>query len=250
MILQFTATPYRLDGRRVDGKFIYVYPLRRAQEEKLFTSIHYLPVQGLDEADTDRMIVERVGEQLAEDRAKGFNHLAMARTSGIDRAVALHKLYTDRYPQHAPQLIHSGMTASRRAAALNELRELRSRIIVCVDMLGEGFDLPDLKIAGLHDKHRSEAVTLQFVGRFTRSRVDLGNATVIANVSIDDVNANLKALYSEDADWNRVLAMIGHHHTERERRREDLFSGFLDATASIPLETIEPRFNCIVYRTK
>jgi hypothetical protein len=30
-VLQFTATPFRNDGRRVDGKFIYVYPLRRAQ---------------------------------------------------------------------------------------------------------------------------------------------------------------------------------------------------------------------------
>ncbi|WP_346763412.1 hypothetical protein [Escherichia sp. E4694] len=35
-------------------------------------------------------------------------------------------------------------------------------------MLGEGYDLPNLKIAALHDHHKSLAVTLQFIGRFTR----------------------------------------------------------------------------------
>jgi superfamily II DNA or RNA helicase len=36
-------------------------------------------------------------------------------------------------------------------------------------MLGEGYDLPNLKIAALHDQHKSLAITLQFIGRFTRS---------------------------------------------------------------------------------
>ena len=35
-IVQFTATPFREDGRRVDGEFIYTYPLKRAQAEGLF----------------------------------------------------------------------------------------------------------------------------------------------------------------------------------------------------------------------
>lgn len=249
-VLQFTATPYRHDERRLDGRFIYVYPLRRAQEEKLFTEIKYLPVHGTSESDTDSKIIAQVAKQLSEDLARGFSHLVMARTSSKNRAEALHALYTKRLGKYKPQLIHSGMTLAKRTEALNELRSGRSKIIVCVNMLGEGFDLPDLKIAALHDKHKSEAVTLQFVGRFTRSRSDLGTATVIANVTIDDANASLKALYAEDADWNHVLEVIGKTKTERERRREDLFTGFVHAPETIPLETLEPRFNCIVYRTK
>ena len=35
-------------------------------------------------------------------------------------------------------------------------------------MLGEGFDLPALKVAVVHDPQKSLAVTLQFIGRFTR----------------------------------------------------------------------------------
>lgn len=249
-VLQFTATPFRNDGRRVDGKFIYVYPLRRAQQDGLFTGIKYIPIHGLDEGDSDRQIIEGVGRQLAEDLGLGFSHLAMARTNTVERAERLHAAYTTHLPQYRPQLIHSGMPPTQRAAALAVLREGRSRVIICVDMLGEGFDLPDLKIAALHDKHRSEAVTLQFVGRFTRSRSDLGTATVIANVTIDDVNLNLKALYAEDSDWNHILSVIGRTRTERERRREDLFAGFANPPETFPLESLEPRFSTVVYRTK
>lgn len=249
-VLQFTATPFRNDGRRVDGKFIYVYPLRRAQQDQLFTAIKYFPVHGLDVADADHQIIEGVRAQLAEDLGRGFNHLVMARTNSVDRAIELHAAYTAKLPEFRPQLIHNKMSSVQRSSALNELRAGRSRVIVCVDMLGEGFDLPDLKIAALHDKHRSEAVTLQFVGRFTRARSDLGTATVIANVTIDDVNQNLKALYAEDSDWNQILSVIGHSRTDRERRREDLFAGFANPPETFPLETLEPRFSTVVYRTK
>jgi superfamily II DNA or RNA helicase len=49
------------------------------------------------------------------------------------------------------------------------LRSRKSRIVVCVGIVGEGVDLPALKIAALHDAHRSLTVTLQFVGRLTRT---------------------------------------------------------------------------------
>lgn len=249
-VLQFTATPFRNDGRRVDGKFIYVYPLRRAQADKLFTSINFVPIHGLTAEGIDAAIAVAVGEQLTSDDKAGFRHLAMARTDSVPRAKALHDLYRRLLPERQPTLIHSELTFAQRAAALEELRSGRARIIVCVDMLGEGFDLPDLKIAGLHDKHRSEAVTLQFVGRFTRARKDLGAATVIANVEPGEATNKLNALYAEDSDWNHLLAVIGHQRTERERQREDLFSGFPEPAETFPLETIEPRFSTVVYRTK
>jgi superfamily II DNA or RNA helicase len=54
-------------------------------------------------------------------------------------------------------------------------------------MLGEGFDLPELKIAAFHDIRKTLAVTLQLAGRFTRARHDLGDATFIANLADVDV---------------------------------------------------------------
>jgi len=65
------------------------------------------------------------------------------------------------------------MKPTEKARVIEALKEGKVRIIACVDMLGEGFDLPRLKIAGLHDRQASETVTLQFIGRFTRSQSGL-----------------------------------------------------------------------------
>ena len=77
-ILQFTATPYRNDNRRVDGKFIFAYPLRRAQEDKLFTKVNYEPVFETRQDRADLAIVKQLGKTLERDEENGFLHLAMA----------------------------------------------------------------------------------------------------------------------------------------------------------------------------
>ena len=248
-VLQFTATPFRRDKVRVDGRHIYVYPLWKAQQEGYFKRINYLPVSGADDIDTDEQIVDLVGQVLEEDRQNGFDHVVMARCARQARAEELIHLYRAKYPQHAPMVLHSGLSDAERKDAIERLRTRQSRIVLCVNMLGEGFDLPDLKIAALHDKHRSEAVTLQFIGRFTRARSDLGDATVIANVALGDINEPLKALYAEDADWNHLINNIGQSRTEREVRREAVFEGFTAAPERFPLETLSPRMSTVIYKT-
>lgn len=249
-VLQFTATPYRNDGKRVDGKHIYSYPLRQAQTDGLFKPVNYIPVMGLDRADADNLIIGQVLAKLREDRGNGRPHLAMARVETIDDAKELHAKYVARAGQEFnPQLTHSKMGVAARREALRKLRSGESYIIVCVNMLGEGFDLPELKIAALHDKHKSEAITLQFVGRFTRTRTDLGDATVIANIAMDDVNERLKALYAEDADWNHLLNVVGFKKTHDAKRREDIITGLLAPPESFHVENLQPRMSTIIYRT-
>ena len=41
-ILQFTATPFRNDGKRIDGEIIYNFPLSQAQEQGYFKKINFL----------------------------------------------------------------------------------------------------------------------------------------------------------------------------------------------------------------
>jgi len=246
--IQFTATPFRNDGMRVDGKFIFVYPLGLAQSEGYFRRITYLPVDGLDRNDVDNQIILKVGETLQDDERKGFQHLAMARGKSRARAEELHQKYQATLPKLNPVLLHSGLKTAEQQQAIQGLRTGKHRIAVCVDMLGEGFDLPELKVAGLHDPKKSEAVTLQFVGRFTRTRSDLGDATVIAATTRDE-GSPLSALFAEDADWNKLINLIGSRATERAVRREEVFQGFDGIEAEIPLETLRPTLGTIVYRT-
>ena len=48
-IVQFTATPFRNDGRLVDGKVIFSYPLAAAQRDGYFKQIRFVPVFELDQ---------------------------------------------------------------------------------------------------------------------------------------------------------------------------------------------------------
>ena len=248
-IVQFTATPFREDGRRVDGEFIYTYPLKKAQAEGYFKPIRFEAVFGLDQADADPAIAEKLGEVLQADLDAGLNHLAMARCSTIDRAKDLHQLYSAMYPEFRPVIVHSQQPLRERRANLAALRRFDSRIIVCVDMLGEGFDLPELKIAALHDPHKSIAVTIQFVGRFTRQDPRLGDATVIANTGVDDIDRSLAKLYAEDADWNALVEALSTAKIDRQVRRAEMFKGFVGDLSDIPLQTLEPKMNSVVYRT-
>src|SRR5690606_27451942 len=148
------------------------------------------------------------------------------RARDIRRATALHAKYQTALPEFAPVLIHSNMKASEKSEALERMRSRESRIIVCVDMLGEGFDLPQLKISGLHDRHRSVAITLQFTGRFTRDAKAIGDATVFANIEQSDVDDALRSLYAEDADWNFLLQVLSEAKTGRQLKRAEIMEGF------------------------
>ena len=126
----------------------------------------------------------------------------------------------------------------------------QSKIIVCVDMLGEGFDLPQLKIAAIHDLHKSLAVTIQFAGRFTRAERHLGTATIIANAADADVEEALEDLYSKDADWNSILHRESEGATSKQYRRSEFNRGFDTVPDGITLQNINPKMSTVVYRTK
>jgi superfamily II DNA or RNA helicase len=248
-IVQFTATPFRTDGKRVDGKFIYSYPLARAQREGYFRAVTFSAVEEYDPTESDLAVALRAGELLRKDIKAGLDHLMMARVDTTDRATAIAKLYAAKFPEFNPVTIHTKVPALDRKSRLEALHQRSSRILICVDMFGEGFDLPQLKIAALHDKHKSLAITLQFVGRFTRGLATVGDAKVVANIADEAISNALRNLYAEDADWNFLLKMLSEAATGRARKRNEVLGGFTGTLPEIPLQVLTPRMSAVVYRT-
>ncbi|MDX6741437.1 DEAD/DEAH box helicase [Actinocorallia sp. A-T 12471] len=171
-VLQFTATPFREDGKHMAGKIVYTYPLRAAQSDKVFAPIDYYSI--LDFDDTDDALARGALDRLGSDLAAGYDHVLMARAKSIPRAKELAELYRRLGPEYNPVLIYSSMRATAKKAALDALHAGETQVIVCVNMLGEGFDLPSLKIAAVHDPQKSLSVTLQFIGRFARTKAGSG----------------------------------------------------------------------------
>ncbi|PQM26730.1 helicase [Sphingopyxis lindanitolerans] len=249
-VVQFTATPFRNDGKHVDGKLVFNYPLRKAQSEGYFKEIGFSSVDEIDQDEADLAIAETAIAQLAADQAAGFKHLVMARCADIPRARKVHEIYQRLAPERAPVLLNNKVPAGERSERLARLRRGDSHIVVCVDMLGEGFDLPELKIAAIHDPHKSLAITLQFTGRFTRSRSDLGDATMIANIADPGVGEALQDLYAVDADWNMLLRDLSEGANNRQARRSEFLDAFQDVPDAVSLRNIFPKMSAVVYRTK
>lgn len=248
-IVQFTATPFREDGAHLGGRVLYAFPLRKAQEQGYFSPINYKGV--LDPGDPDRAVAIQAVEQLNADRAAGHPHLLMARVSSIVRANELLPLYQELASELSPVVINSRQPKRAQAGALKALREGSTAIVICVDMLGEGFDLPALKVAAIHDPRKSLGITLQFVGRFARTsqELNLGSASVFVARTEITVDKRLRKLYAEDPDWNVVLHDLTESAVQDARDASDFDDGFTVLPDNISIRSLLPKLSTVVYRT-
>lgn len=250
-ILQFTATPYRNDGAKIEGDIIYNYPLGIAQENGYFKKINLIKLQEFDENIVDEEIAKSAISALKTDIESNKDHILMARCKEKDRVEGIFSIYKKHASEFNPLIITSDLNNSEYLEAIRKLQNRETRIIICVDMLGEGFDLPNLKIAALHDTHKSLAITLQFIGRFTRIDPNVGDATVVINIDDPKVNKELESLYSEDADWNILLKQKSESTIQKEIDFHNFINNFTGELAThVSLWNLRPSFSTLVYSTK
>lgn len=253
-VVQFTATPFRNDKKSLGGKIIYNYTMGEAQRAGYFTNVTLLPVEEYYADSMDHSIAGKAIEKLRADLDSGLDHLLMARTNSKSRAEELAGIYQELAADLNPIVVHSDYPKTLVRERLDNLISRQSKIVVCVDMLGEGYDLPNLKIAALHDHHKSLAVTLQFIGRFTR--VDraqaLGHASVVMNVADPNVEGELQHLYSIDADWDTLLRRLSENRIAREVRLQEVVDALKNKGnlhEQISLWNLQPSCSAMLFKT-
>lgn len=259
-VLQFTATPFRRDNERIDGKIIFNYKLGDAQEAGYYRPINLETVEEYgDQEVRDRAVANAAVAALRRDRKLGLDHLLMARTRTKERAEDVARIYQELAPELKPIVVYSGpgrTIANRESLAqLLDRTASGSRAVICVDMLGEGFDLPNLKIAALHDTHKSLAITLQFIGRFTRKGdfSKIGEATVVTNIADPEAERKLADLYAEGADWDRIIKRLSEERVERELHLQDVVYGLKgagDLHEQLSLWNLRPALSAQFFKTK
>jgi superfamily II DNA or RNA helicase len=249
-ILQLTATPFRLDGQRMPGRIIFSFPLKMAQKQGYFRKIHFQEVSETDTAMGDAKIAALAVAQLRKDQAVGLQHIVLARADTMKRAEEIYENHYKQYADLSPAVIHSKTRGHRQL--LRDIKAGKHQIVVCVDMFGEGFDLPTLKIAALHEPHRSLAIALQFTGRFTRDATGIGDATVIANTADPRVSEAIEELYAEDADWNTLIPQLSAKAIQSQMN----FSDFLERMDNkleldediFGLNVLQPKISTVIYQ--
>jgi len=120
-------------------------------------------------------------------------------------------------------------------------------------MLGEGFDLPNLKIAAIHDGRKSLAASLQFIGRFTRLAEGVDDASAVINIADGPTNDNLSTLYSEGADWDQLIRKMSDGRVQEELELQEIVDRLREGGnlhQQISLMNLTPSFSTQIYTTE
>lgn len=248
--LLLTATPRRRDGRRIPGSLEYYYPLRRALDEGLYKPIEPVlltPPDPTNRSRSDAAIAGRAAEVLAT--AEHRTSTLLVRAGNIARLSELRATYESVGVDLT--LLHNRLGSDRQAEITEQLRAGEVRAVGVVGMLGEGFDLPSIRVVSYHDKHRSLPATVQLLGRLSRVDGDHPQPSVLIAVADADVFPELQGvvrdLYAEDADWIEVLPGLIDEDVQREREDRQFVQRFPASRTEVDPSHLEPTKRAIVY---
>lgn len=244
-----TATPFRRDSKDIPGRIAFVYDVRRALEDRVFGDLAFVEARPGPGESSDEAIARAAERQFEEDRGKGLRHLVMVRVDSIARGRELDRLYREKTKLRL-RFVSGASALSTVKKTVQNLRDDELDGIVCVNMFGEGFDLPRLKIAALHSPHKSLAVTLQFIGRFARTNdPQIGQATFIA-YPLEQKN-ELQDLWTSGAPWPEFVHNINATRTQAEAATRKVLESFhIEASPdlrSLSLASFRPYYHAKVY---
>lgn len=248
--LLVTATPFRLDKKEIHGTQIYNYPLSMAYRDGVFGPIRFIPID--ESAGKDRLIAIEAERVLFNDRSEGYNHYLMVRTDTKEKAKNLELLYAEATKLNLKR-IDSSMSYSTITHTIQALREQKLDGVICVNMLGEGFDFPNLKIAAIHEPQKSLASTLQFGGRFARTNAsDIGTAKFIA-MNDESLRIENRKLYASDSVWQDMIIQMAEEKVSGDLKNSDAIKQFSRPESGqeiISLHNVRPNCHARVYRVK
>lgn len=200
-----TATPFRRDGRRIRAALAYHYPIGKALDAGIYRPVKYHPVTATTGKDRDRALAKAAGRLFKKEKALGNNAKVLIRVNRVDKSDRLRELYDHYGIRIAP--IDYTKTWNENQTILEAVKKSDLDGIVCVGMLGEGLDLPQLKIAVLHSAPQSLPFTVQFIGRVSRfDPAQSGDAHLLSVP--EDVRGEMRRLHKADANWRRLIPRL------------------------------------------
>jgi superfamily II DNA or RNA helicase len=216
-ILKVTGTPFRSDGKKLQGEEIYSYSLGRAMSMgyiKSLEKIDYIPekllltldknntkLYSLDEIrsmnlkdeewiarsvalsnESNRSIVNQSLKYLEEKRRFSTQpHKIIAVACSIWHAKQIKEIYESEGMKCS--IVHSELDKYERELEFGKIESHQVDVVINVAMLGEGYDHKYLTIAAIFRPYKSLLPYAQFVGRVLRS-IDDENAIEDDNIAV------------------------------------------------------------------
>lgn len=197
-VVSFTATPLRSDGQVVAGERVYRFGYARSMIMGFISQIDALFVKpteltftvegetktlGINEImkmrekdwfsrgvatseECNRSIVNASVQQLHHVRTLGSPRQLIAVACSIRHATQVAALYREHGLR--VEVLHSQLREEERGRIEATLRSGVTDVVVQVNILGEGYDLPTLSVAAVFRPYRSLSPYVQFVGRILR----------------------------------------------------------------------------------
>lgn len=202
-IIKVTGTPFRSDGKKIDGNLLYEYSLARAMSkgyvkslekfdytpskmyftidnnEEKFYSLEELRNTGIREEnwiqrsvamseDSNKKIIELSLNRLKEKKELTDNpHKIIAVACSIKHAEQIKRLYKDI--GYESSIVHSNLEKNEKETEFEKINNDKVEVVINVSMLGEGYDHKYLSIAAIFRPFKTLLPYAQFVGRVLRS---------------------------------------------------------------------------------
>ena len=181
MVVFFTATPYRGDGKTVllseEGEIVYRLSLEDAREKRIIRRIYWhdpLVGGGTDVDQSFYLILEMVKSIQENKDARnplphGIPHMAIAITKNIAYAEKVATMWNTDYGNPGSAIAyHSDLPKKTKNNMMEAIKANRVKLVVVVESLLEGFDHPPISIAAIMTKIVSPVKFAQFIGRAQR----------------------------------------------------------------------------------
>ncbi len=247
-----TATPFRRDERVIRAPLIYHYPIGKAIDDEIYKPVKYHSVErGGNWLTRDKNLCEKAREILDKERKEEKEPKLLIRADRVEWAERLVDLYNSN--EFNVRAVDYTKSLRENQEAIQALREGEIDGLVCVGMLGEGLDVPDLKIAVLHAAPRSLPFTLQVVGRVSRSSSQLGRGHLISVP--EEVYGEMRKLHRENADWSRLIPTLANKAVEKISGMRRFWSTYVFEELGIKElyinpEELKPFFSTHIYRVE
>ncbi|HEU5151129.1 MAG TPA: DEAD/DEAH box helicase family protein [Iamia sp.] len=245
-----TATPFRRDKKPVPGARAYHYPLHQAIDDGAYKPIRPVILarpEPYDIGARDDVISGRVSALLAEPQHA--SSALLVRAKNVKRAEELAARY--QALGISIEVLTSRLSEAKQTSIVRRLISGETRAVAVVGMLGEGFDLPRLRIVAYHDKHKSMPATVQLIGRLARVSDEFPQESVLVTVDDSDVHPELigavRELYSEDADWATIIPGLIDAEVAESAANTTFIESLAEREGEIRLSDLHPMPGPIVY---